>query len=123
MPLAWPASTCRGNSSKNVGVLRRGSFSDSSFFFLLMSWLASHSSVQALRCCRSRLWKTRCSSSRKTASVSTEEIPHAPRLILHSASLSYTDEEHKFSLLPTQGCCILGKDPGRMGIKRNLSQV
>jgi Ser/Thr protein kinase RdoA (MazF antagonist) len=50
-----------------------------------------------LRCCRSRLWKTRCSSSRKTASVSTEVIPHAPRLILHSASLAYTDEEHKFS--------------------------
>src|SRR5258708_2321025 len=121
MPLAWPASTCRGNSSKNVGVLRRGSFSDSSFFFLLMSWLASHSSVQALRCCRFRLWKTRCSSSRKTASVSTEEIPHAPRLILHSASLSYTDEEHKFSLLPTPGLLQSREENKESANKKKLS--
>src|SRR5258708_20710894 len=102
MPLAWPASTCKGNSSKNVGVLRCGSFSDSSFFFffLLMSWLALHWRVQALRCWHSRLWNTRGSSSRKTASVSTEEIPRVTRLILHSDSVSYTDEEHKFSPLP-----------------------
>src|SRR5256885_16841921 len=51
-------------------------------------------------------------------------VPHHPGLLRPSCkAMILAHESYTRTPVLPQGCCILGKNPGRTGIKRNLSQI